>query len=210
MKLFILGAGGHARETYFHVKDIDPNIEILFIDDFSETKELILKGEKISVIKSWSEVKDLKLKGFDLFTIGIGTPIHKESFIKKAVESGLRPAKTWIHPKALVQDAQVGLGGMIAPGAIVTCNVKIGQYVTLNYNTSIGHDSILEDYVSCNPGSCISGNVTIGKGSLIGAGAVVREKIKIASYATVGAQACVVKDIINDKITVIGVPAKEY
>lgn len=210
MKIFILGAGGHARETYCHLKDIDPSFEILFIDDVTPTKTIHIKGKDIEVVKTWPRVIEKKALGFESFVIGIGDPKLKPDFIKKALDNGLKPSQTWIHPKAIVQDAKLGLGGMIAPGVVVTCGVTAGDYVVLNYNSTVGHDSRIGDFSTCNPGSNVSGNVTVGKSCLIGAGAVIKEKISIADNVIVGAQACVVKDIKSSGKVFIGVPAREH
>jgi sugar O-acyltransferase (sialic acid O-acetyltransferase NeuD family) len=209
VKLFILGAGGFAREAYCHILDSDPNVEILFIDDFSSRTEVTIKGKSVEVVKSWDQVRKLSETGFKTFTIGIGEPIHKLSFVKKALDSGLKPHETWVHPRALVQDAQLGKGGIITPGVVVTCDVKIGNYVILNLNTTVGHDAVIKDYSTCNPGVSVSGNVIVGQNCLIGTGAVIREQISIADGVTVGAQSCVVKNITEESIVVAGVPSKK-
>lgn len=209
MKLFILGAGGFAREAYCHIMDTNSKAEILFIDDFSSRTEIEIKGKKVKVIKTWDEVKKLAESGFKTFTIGIGEPVHKISFVQKALNAGLEPHETWIHPRALVQDAKIGKGGIITPGVVVTCDVTIGDYVVLNLNTTVGHDAIIGNYSTCNPGVSVSGNVKIGESSLIGTGAVIREQILIANKSTVGAQSGVVKNIEEEGIVVAGVPAKK-
>lgn len=207
-KLFILGAGGHARETYFHLKDINPSIEILFIDDVTATMELNLAGKKVEVVKTWENVKSKITEGYQTFTIGIGYPQFKRQFVAKALAHGLVPAKTWKHPTAVVQNADLGVGGMISPGAVITCNIKIGDYVTINYNVSVGHDSIIGNYSSLNPGAKISGNVTIGEECMIGAGAAILEKTNITNRVVIGANACVTKTIKDEEATYVGVPAR--
>jgi sugar O-acyltransferase (sialic acid O-acetyltransferase NeuD family) len=209
MKLFILGAGGHARETFYHLMDISPDIETVFIDDQTDVTELVLANRKLKVVKSWDDVKSLIIQGYEYFTVGVGYPSSKIKFVRKALDAGLRPAKTWIHPRATVQDAIVGFGGLIAPGVVVTCNIKIGDYVSLNYNCSIGHDTKLGDYVTCNPNSSVAGNIKIADGVLVGSGAVIKESISVAADVTIGAQSCVVKDINEEGVVVAGVPAKK-
>lgn len=213
----ILGAGGFAREMYWHIKECNPATQIVFVDDVTETKKIIMAGQEIPVIKDWNfyalpiNGPDKKPENFYKFVLGVGNPESKRVLIQKALASGLTPAATIIHPRALVQgdDCTIGVGGIISPGCIITTNVKIGDYVLINLNCTIGHDAIIEDYVTCNPGCCISGNVTIGKGAELGTGTVIREKISIASGVNTGAQACIVKNIADSKITVAGVPARK-
>lgn len=148
---------------------------------------------------------------FKEFVIGVGSPKIKRILVRKALASGLVPAPTIIHPRALVQgdDCEIGIGSIISPGCVITTNVRIGNYVLLNLNCTVGHDTILGDYVTCNPGCCISGNVTLGEGVMLGTGTVIREKINIAQDVQTGAQSCVVKDILDSNITVAGIPARK-
>lgn len=68
-----------------------------------------------------------------------------------------------------------------AHASVVSPGTIIGKNVSLRQNTTIGakgFDSaekspIIEDEVTIGPNVCIIGNITIGKGATIGAGAVV-------------------------------------
>ncbi len=212
----ILGASRFAREMYWHIKETDPSIKIIFVDDVTETMKIQIGGHTIPVIKDWKldavpiNSTNKHYESFNEFIIGVGSPKAKRILVQKALASGLTPAATIIHPRALVQgnDCTIGVGGIISPGCIVTTNVKIGDYVLINLNCTVGHDAVIEDYVTCNPGCCISGNVMIGEGAELGTGTVVREKIIIAPGVQIGAQTCIVKNIVEPNITVAGVPAK--
>jgi len=215
--IVILGAGGFAREMYWHIKDSIPQARMVFANDVKETKEIAINGQIIPVIKNWDfdcvpvNGLDKPCEKFKEFVIGVGSPKIKRILVQKALACGLVPAPAVIHPRALVQgdDCEIGMGSIISPGCVITTNVNIGNYVLLNLNCTVGHDAILGDYVTCNPGCCISGNVTLGKGVMLGTGTVIREKINIAPDVQTGAQSCVVKDIIDSNITVAGIPARK-
>lgn len=210
----ILGAGGFARETYWHLRGADPSTSAVFIDDVTGIKEVVIEGSAVPVVKDWRFDK-LRLNGslvrVDGFVLGIGSPAAKKQMVRKALDSGLQPAPTIIHPRALIQgsDCRIGVGGVITPGCVITTNVTIGDYVLLNLNTTIGHDVVIGDYVTCNPGCCVSGNVTLGESVSLGTGTVIREKVAVAPGVVTGAQACIVKDISEPGITIAGVPAKK-
>ena len=215
--IVILGAGGFAREMYWHIKESIPQAKMVFANDLKETEKIAINGQIIPVIKNWDfdcvpvDSFNKSFEKFKEFVIGVGSPKIKRILVRKALASGLVPAPTIIHPRALVQgdDCEIGIGSIISPGCVITTNVRIGNYVLLNLNCTVGHDTILGDYVTCNPGCCISGNVTLGEGVMLGTGTVIREEINIAQDVQTGAQSCVVKDILDSNITVAGIPARK-
>ena len=79
----------------------------------------------------------------------------------------------------------------------------------LNLNSTVGHDAIIGDYCTINPGCSISGNTTIGERVTLGTGTVTREKTTLADGITTGAQAAIVRDVQEDGITVVGIPARK-
>lgn len=214
--LALLGAGGFAREMYWHVLDTWPYTPVVFVDDVTDTLTVSVGGRQFPVIKDW-DFKHIDgipgTKGpitIRHFSIAIGEPKAKRIMAAKAIEAGLEPAPTVIHPRALVQgnDCTIGRGGVIAPGCVITTNVTIGDYVLINLNCTVGHDAVLRNFVTCNPGCHVSGNVTLGEGVSLGTGTAVREKTAIAAGVITGAQSCVAKNIETENIVVAGVPAK--
>jgi serine acetyltransferase len=101
---------------------------------------------------------------------------------------------------------------VICAGCILTTNITIGNHVQINLDCTIGHDAVLEDFVTLAPGVHISGCVKIEEGAYIGTGASIingtrDEFIVIGRDAVVGAQACVTRSV-GAGVTVVGVPAK--
>jgi sugar O-acyltransferase (sialic acid O-acetyltransferase NeuD family) len=99
-------------------------------------------------------------------------------------------------------------GTIICPGTILTVNITIGGHVIINLNCTIGHDTVIGNFVTISPGANISGNVTIGDLCYIGSNAVIRDKINICSGVTIGAGGVVVKDITEPGVYV-GNPVKK-
>lgn len=197
----ILGAGGLAREVYWHLQGAYD--DFIFVDDATEIQSVQLGQKSFPVIKDWNFIR----YPVSSFIIGVGNPKAKKIMVEKALRAGLTPAHTFVHPKALIQDAQLGVGGIVAPGCVVTTNVKIGDYVVLNLNSTVGHDAVIEDFVTVNPGCCISGNTILKSGVTLGTGAVVREKVVISQDVVVGAQSAVVSNLTHP-LVYAGVPAK--
>lgn len=203
----ILGAGGHARETYWNVvqSSHQPFVDFLFVDDRNPVEHLCIDGRNFPVIRDWDFRKYTDLS----FVAGVGDPQTKAMLVEKALSSGLKPSPTMIHRSAIIQDSScvLGVGGVIGAGCILTTNVRLGNYVSLGARTVISHDSVLGDHVTACPGTLVAGNVTVADGVFLGIGSTVREKIRIAASVTVGAQACVIRDISQVGAVVAGVPA---
>ena len=72
-----------------------------------------------------------------------------------------------------------------AHASVVSPGTVIGRNVSLRQNTTIGakgfsgaeRSPIIEDDVTIGPNVCIIGDITVGKGAIIGAGAVVVKEV---------------------------------
>lgn len=206
--IIILGAAGLAKEFFYYIKRSDPDIqEFLFVNDLQDDQiELNIDGKIFPVIKDW------KFNTKYPFVVAVGNPKIKRILVSKALNCGLNPCDTIIDPSAIVlmDKKNLGKGGLVAPGCIITSNITLGNYVTLNLNTTVGHDTVIGDYCTTNPGVHISGQVEIGENNEFGTGCAVRDRLVIGSNKTFGAQTVVVKSIINENSeTYIGVPAKK-
>jgi sugar O-acyltransferase (sialic acid O-acetyltransferase NeuD family) len=203
--ILILGKGGFGREVYWHIREtLGDSITIGFLDEtVSERHEVRLFGNWATVFKDARDAVGYQ------FVVGVGDPDLKERLVGRCIEAGLEPHPTIVHSSATVSHSSlVGRGGVICPGARVTCDAMIGDYVTINLNCTVGHDAKIGDFSTLHPGAHISGGVTLGKGVLVATGAVIRDKLAIPSHTVVGMQACVAAAPKTGGETLIGVPAK--
>lgn len=206
--IIILGAAGLAKEFYYYVKRAKPEIKnYIFVNDIEDGQTSIdIDGEIYPVVKNWKFEENYP------FIVAVGNPQIKKTLVKKALESGLLPSETIVDPSAIVlmNKKKLGKGGMISPGCVVTSNITFGDYVTLNLNTTVGHDTRIGSYCTTNPGVHISGQIEIGSCNEFGTGCIVRDRLIIGSNKTFGAQTAVVKNIWgDDKETYVGIPAKK-
>lgn len=103
----------------------------------------------------------------------------------------------------------VGRGGAIQPHCLISTNTTLGDYVHLVANCAIGNDCQIGGYTTCYPGCHISGGVTLGEGVLLGTGTVVNDNVRVAAGVSTGSQTCIIKDIDEPNIQVVGVPARK-
>ena len=73
--------------------------------------------------------------------------------------------------------AHNALGVVIHPEAVIGDNCKIGQNVTIGGRSGLTVLPVIEDNVEIGANALILGPVTIGKGSIIGAGTIVLKDV---------------------------------
>jgi acetyltransferase-like isoleucine patch superfamily enzyme len=91
--------------------------------------------------------------------------------------------------------------------ASLTNNITLGRHVHINLNCTIGHDAVIDDYVTLSPLVAVSGNVRIEECGFLGTGATINPGVSIGAGAVVGSGAAIVHDVPAGT-TVVGVPAK--
>jgi sugar O-acyltransferase (sialic acid O-acetyltransferase NeuD family) len=113
-----------------------------------------------------------------------------------------------IHPRAWVgQHVDIGEGSILCAGALITTDIRINRQVHVNIGATIGHDSILEDFVTLNPSVNISGNVKLEEGVEVGTNSVVIPGCVVGNWSIIGAGSVVTKNL-PPNITAVGAPAK--
>ena len=117
---------------------------------------------------------------------------------------------TLIHPTVIIGDkrfVEIGEGCIICASCIITTYIVIKDFVTLNLQCTVGHDTIINDYSAFMPSCNISGEVNIAEGVYCGTGVKIINLTSIGEYTTIGAGA-VVAIPLPARCTAVGVPAK--
>jgi UDP-3-O-[3-hydroxymyristoyl] glucosamine N-acyltransferase len=180
----ILGAGRFAKEISLYATRLE--YEVIHLFDGTNPDNKI--------------IKDLP------YCIGVGNPTVKKLILE---QSGCRDFVSIYDPACIYgNDVVIGRGCVICMGVYLTINVILGDFVTLNINSTIGHDSRLGDLTNVAPGANVSGNVIIGRGCDIGTNAAIREKLILGNDVRLGLNCGVVKDILEPGIY-IGTPARK-
>ncbi|MED3667079.1 acetyltransferase [Geobacillus kaustophilus] len=206
--IVIYGAGGFAREVAYLIEIINEkkvtwNLKG-YIDDNPENTGKILNGYPVLGTSEWL----LSLNQEINVVIGIGSPRVKKLIYNKLKDYSHIKFPNIIHPDVRISNTnKIGMGNIICEGNILTCNIEIGNFVIVNLNCTIGHDTVIEDYTTILPNSSISGNVRLKEGVDFGTNATIIQGVSVGEYAIIGAGAVIVKDI-PPHCTAVGVPAK--
>ena len=204
--IVIIGAGGVGREVSLiiqQINELEPTWNLLgFIDDNTDNWGKIING--YSVIGG---IDSLEFLSNDTYiVIAIANYEVKKKIVNK-VNNKFKFA-TIVHPKVWIHDYMtVGQGTIIYEGALLTANIEIGNHVIISPKCGVGHDSIIKDYVSLLWNVNVSGNDLIEEGVMMGSGSTVIQGKKIGKGSIIGAGAVVVNDIESFS-TAVGVPAK--
>lgn len=206
--LVIVGAGGHARETLDVVDAVNasaPRLRVLgFVDDDPTLRGVSVRGYPVLGDAAWLRACD---PAHTLYLLGIGAAGPKARLGAALAAAGFR-APVLVHPRAVHTPlVTFGPGSVLAAGAMITSDVRLGTHVYVNVGASISHDCVVGDYCHLAPGSRLAGSVTLGAGCEIGIGAVVMQGITIGPGTIVGAGAAVVRDL-PPRCVAAGVPAR--
>ncbi|HPT76999.1 MAG TPA: acetyltransferase [Defluviitaleaceae bacterium] len=210
-KLLIIGAGGLGREVAQYVKDINqikPSFELLgFIDSDPDKKNICF--DNVPVLGDFNELKDQLNSVEPIYGFcAVAKPEIKRRLVQKMEDYKIQSVNI-IHPASYVSpQVKIGKGVLISPYCTLTTNIIIGDYVHINPQSGIGHDSRIGAFSTLYWSVNISGNVTVEEGVEIGSKAFVKQGLTIEKNAVIGAGAVVVHSVKEGKI-VVGVPAKE-
>ena len=194
MKIAILGTGGFAREIATLIQDInntDSKYELVGFVDNSIEKGTLING--YPVIGNDEEINQTN-EPIGL-VLAFGEPKIKMK-VRSKFTNPLVSFPTIIHPSAIVGDrklVEIGDGCIICASVIITTNIKIKDYVTLNLQCTVGHDTIIDSYSSFMPSCNISGEVHIGEGVYCGTGVKIINQTDIGEHSIIGAGAVVAK-----------------
>lgn len=207
-KLLIIGASGFGREVAWLVERINRNASewslLGFLDDNEEIQGKTINGYKVlGKCESVTKYQDAYI------VCAVGASRIREKIINKikSLISNIQFA-TLIDPSVEKSDlVTIGEGSIICAHTILTVNIEIGQHVIINLDCTVGHDAVLNDFVTLYPSVNISGITNIGKASELGTGTQIIQGKRVGDYSIVGAGAVIVKDI-PEKCTAVGSPAK--
>lgn len=206
--LIIFGASGFGREVAWAVERINaqnPTWNLIgFMDDDENIQDKEINGYRVL-----GQTSDVINYPNAYFVVAVGA-----SRVREMIVSNMRTVNPSIKFGTIIDPSvemsklvNIGEGTIICAHTIITVNIEIGSHVIINLDCTIGHDAILQDFVTLYPSVNVSGITNIGHAVELGTGMQIIQGKHIGDYSIIGAGAVVVKDI-PEKCTAVGSPAK--
>lgn len=203
--IYIVGASGFGREVAWLIEELETWNIAGFIDDNESIQNTIINN--IPVIGNTDFLLDMK-DNINV-VIAIGNPYIREKIVQKLISK-----ETICFPNIIAKDVRIskyvkmGIGNIICTGTILTTNISLGNFNHINLDCTVGHDVVLNDYITVYPSVNISGNVNIDDYSELGTGSKIIQGKTLAKSVVLGAGAVVVKNL-EESGTYVGVPTKK-
>jgi sugar O-acyltransferase (sialic acid O-acetyltransferase NeuD family) len=205
-KMLIVGAGGFGRELLAWTLAIqsqqnewqvsgflDANLSAL--DSFDYEYPIVGTPDTFTIEPDF------------VFACGLGDPAIKLAVCRQMLSRGAQFV-TLVHPTAVIGlNSKIGIGCILCPGAIVTSDVILGDFVTLNAHATVGHDVVVGDGCTLSGHVDVTGASSIGEGVFLGTHATILPGVKVGERARIGAGSVVIRHVKPDT-TVFGSPAK--
>ncbi|MBF1688575.1 MAG: NeuD/PglB/VioB family sugar acetyltransferase [Selenomonas sp.] len=205
--LLIIGIGGFAREVFWHAHEsigygTDWDIKGFLDGDVKLAAE---EYEKLSA-PVLGDVVAYVPQPEDCFICAIGSPQVKEKLIQGILDKGGEFINI-IHRTAIVHPTvQMGRGNILCPLVHVLDHARVGNFVTFNGRSGMGHDAEIGDYSSVMSAADITGYVRAGRRTFWGSGARAVPHSRIDDDAVIGVASVVFRHV-KKGVTVFGNPA---
>jgi sugar O-acyltransferase (sialic acid O-acetyltransferase NeuD family) len=207
LNLLIIGARGFGREIYYlSTESLGFGTEFVvkgFLDD---------KKDALDDYKNYppiiSSVEDYSIQEDDVFICALGDVKYKKKY------GDIIKSKGGNFMNLIHKSVSIGLNSVYGTGCIFTqnvnisCDVTIGNDVTIQPFSEIGHDSIIGNNCHLNTYSFMGGFSKIGDNVTINTGAILLPHKKVLDGGTIGAGSVAIRNVKNDT-TVFGLPAVE-
>jgi sugar O-acyltransferase (sialic acid O-acetyltransferase NeuD family) len=203
--LIIIGARGFGREVYClatETKEYNVDFDIKgFLDD---------KADALDGYKNYppilDSVENYVIQENDVFICALGDPTYKKKYATIIQEKG-GEFISLIHPTAHIGlNSIIGKGCIICANSFISCDVTLGDFVTVQPFSMLGHDAKVSSNCQLNTYSFLGGFVEIGNNVTLHTGAIVVPHKKVYDNSIVGAGSVAIRNV-KENTTVFGIPA---
>ena len=202
----VVGAGGQGRETASLLVECEIAGRGLgplagFIDD-----DLALVGALVGGLPVLGSIREIP-SNIQQLVLGVGYPELKWRVVQRLRNLPLQWPSA-VHPcSSIGRRAVIARGSFIQAGTVLTTDVHVGEFVTVNIGAMVSHDCVLGDFATISPRAALAGRVIVGEGAFVGIGASIHQGVCVGAWSVIGAGAVVIRDV-EPQTVVVGVPAR--
>ncbi len=198
--LVIAGKGGFAREVRWLLERINQEKKTWNFLGYIDREP----GESVAGNDGFLQEYEKELA----VVLAVGDPTVRKRLAECFQQNPCLYFPNLVDPGALCpRGVRMGMGNIICAGTIFTTDIEIGNFNIINLACTVGHDTVIQDYVTINPGVNVSGNVCIETLANIGTGTQIIQGKTVGNGTVVGAGA-VVNRSLPAFCTAVGVPAR--
>jgi sugar O-acyltransferase (sialic acid O-acetyltransferase NeuD family) len=206
-RLLIIGAGGFGRELESWLDRVPENTRDWRIYGYLDDNPRALCGFPTDYALLAS-IDAFEFGANDLAILALADPKTKLRVVTRL--EGRVEFLTFIAPgTAIGKHVNLGRGIVVGLECLLTTNVSIGDFATINSRTCIGHDVGIGAYASLMGNVMVSGDCSIGQSAYVGTSATIIQGRRVGERAIVGAGGVVFRHVAPDT-TVIGNPAAVF
>ena len=204
-KLVLLGIGANNSDVLDAVRElnrVEPTFDLLgYLSGDGNPSPREPSG--IECLGDFSEARrmpeDVKFIGL---SGGVGSYWRLSDFFD-SLELSLDRFASVVHPMAYVSpQSTVGCGSIVCAGCAVGPDVKIGNWVCLLQNVTLGHDCQIDDCAWVTAGATFSGRVHVGRNCYIGTNSTIVNGVSIGDQSLIGAGALILRDVPEREVWV--------
>jgi len=206
-QLLIIGARGFGREIYF-----------LATQSIGYKSDFIIKGfldDNCDALNGYenyppilSSVENYEVQEEDVFICALGDVKYKKKY-SDIIKNKSGEFVSLIHNSVSIGlNTKYGHGCIFTQNVNISCDVLIGDDVTIQPFSEIGHDCAIGNNCQLNTYSFMGGFSKIGNNVTINTGAILLPHKKVMDGATLGAGSVAIRNVKKDT-TVFGLPAIE-
>lgn len=200
-RLFLLGAGGHAKMVIEAARSAGYQIECCLVAEEAPSTILGVPVER----ESTSRIIELARLGAEGF-VALGNNKVRAKLQQWIQSLGVNIATIVASSAYTSPSASLGMGVVVMPRAAIGAEARVGDGAIINTCASIDHDCKIGEFVHIGPGTHLAGNVSVGNGAFLGVGVSVVPWCKLGEDCVVGAGAVVLRDVPAQEVWV-GIPA---
>jgi len=203
--ILLFGAGGHAKVVIDIIEQQGTHEIAGLLDDDIKHRGTRFFGYPL--LGSRADLPALISAQLRHAIVTIGDNASRAG-VAALLEAGGWQFASAVHPGASIgRGVTMGPGCVVMAGCVLNADASLGAQVIVNTGATVDHDCRLEEAVHIAPGCHLCGGVSVGRGSLLGAGATVTPGVRIGRNAIVGAGSTVIRDVADDE-KVSGSPAR--